>query len=481
MRILLRGKGDALSRERWFNACRARTCAPILLLLAGLRLFWPETVQAGYASFVMEADTGQVLHADSADDLNHPASLAKMMTLYVLFQALAEGQLTLGTPMNVSAGAVTQLPSKLNLPLGATISANNAILALVIKSANDVAYVVAETLGGRESDFAVMMTATARQLGMRNTTFRNSSGLPDKAQITTARDMAILGLALIRDYPQYYHYFSRHRFQYNKQDIKTHNQLLLNYKGADGIKTGYIAASGFNLVTSARRGDKRLIGVVLGGKTSRWRDAHMADLFDAAFARLSGKPMTTIKRVSPPKRVNNESQKKSIRVTTQGIQKAHQTEARKSAQHPQVPLDTMVRRNIRHVETRKIVSHAVRTAQPITAPQTVQATQSRLWGIQIGSFRQIHTARAAVISAVAILKMPQHKPSIAIIPAKIEGNTLYHARLMGMTSTEAGAACTRVLGRVPAQTCRVVPLSGKQETTGWHERAALHSQAKGET
>ncbi len=438
----------------------------------------------------MEADTGQVLHAESADDLNHPASLAKMMTLYVLFQALAEGQLTLGTPMKVSAGAVTQLPSKLNLPLGATISANNAILALVIKSANDVAYVVAETLGGRESDFAVMMTATARQLGMRNTTFRNSSGLPDKAQITTARDMAILGLALIRDYPQYYHYFSRHRFQYNKQDIKTHNQLLLNYKGADGIKTGYIAASGFNLVTSARRGDKRLIGVVLGGKTSRWRDAHMADLFDAAFARLSGKPITTIRRVSPPKQVKHESQQQSIRVTPQAIQKAHQKEDSKSAQHPQVQLDPMVRRsrNIRHVETRtkKTDSHAVRTARPITSlsPQKVQATPSRLWGIQIGSFRQIHTARTAVISAVAILQMPKNKPSIAIIPApaNVEGNTLYHARLMGMTSKEAESACTRVLGeqRLPAQTCRVIHLSGKQETGG-HERAALHSQAKGGT
>ena len=429
----------------------------------------------------MEADTGQVLHADSADELNHPASLAKMMTLYVLFQALADGQLTLGTPLKVSAGAVTQLPSKLNLPLGATISANNAILALVIKSANDVAYVVAETLGGRESDFAVMMTATARQLGMRNTTFRNASGLPDKAQITTARDMAILGLALIRDYPQYYHYFSKHRFQYNKKNIKTHNQLLLDYKGADGIKTGYIAASGFNLVTSARRGDKRLIGVVLGGKTSRWRDAHMADLFDAAFARLSGKPVTTVRRVAPPKRVKRESQQKSVRVTPQ-----NQTQASTAAQHPQVPLntmDTMVRRNLRHVESH-VETHTnkkdtVQTARPITAisSQTVQAASSKRWGIQLGSFRQINKARAAVRSAVAILKMPKDKPSIAIIPAKVEGSTLYNARLMGMTSKEAEAACTRVLREKNSttNTCHVVHISSK---TGIHTSASLNFKAQ---
>src|SRR5208282_1168561 len=209
------------------------------------------------------------------DGRTHPASLTKMMTLYLTFESLESGQLHKTQSLRVSAHAASQQPSKLELAAGETITVEQAILALTVKSANDAAVVLAEAIGGSESEFAQTMTQKARELGMTGTTFRNASGLPNPGQVTTARDMAKLARALIRDYPQYYGYFSAREFTFQGNEIPTHNHVLVEYEGADGLKTGYIHSSGFNLVTSAVRNGRRLIGVVMGGQTSSQRDHAM--------------------------------------------------------------------------------------------------------------------------------------------------------------------------------------------------------------
>ncbi len=241
-----------------------------------------------FAALTVDARNGKILFSENADAIRHPASLTKMMTLYVLFQDLKSGRLKLDSPIRFSKRAASMAPSKLGVKAGGTITVETAIRALVVKSANDVAAAVAETLGGTEAEFARRMTRTARAIGMSRSTFANASGLPNPAQVTTARDMATLGLRLMRDFPQYYPYFRTQSFVFNGRTIRGHNRLLGKYEGTDGIKTGYINASGFNLVSSVRRGDKRLVGVVLGGKTGASRDAYMKQMLTKQFGKARG-------------------------------------------------------------------------------------------------------------------------------------------------------------------------------------------------
>lgn len=256
------------------------------LSMAMLIAVAPHEAAARYASMVIDADTGRVLHAVNEDTRNYPASLTKIMTLYMAFDALEAGKISLDTKLKVSRRASGMAPSKLNLRTGDTITVKDAILALVTKSANDVAVVIAEGLGGTEIEFARMMTERARQLGMSRTTFRNASGLPNRRQLSTARDMALLGLRIREDHPDFYDYFATTHFKYGNRTYKNHNTLLSSYEGTDGIKTGYTNASGFNLVASVERGGYRLIGVVFGGKTGASRDKHMKTLLDRGFAKL---------------------------------------------------------------------------------------------------------------------------------------------------------------------------------------------------
>ncbi|MDW3207072.1 MAG: D-alanyl-D-alanine carboxypeptidase [Alphaproteobacteria bacterium] len=246
----------------------------------------PQEAAARYASMVIDADSGRVLHAVNEDTRNYPASLTKIMTLYMAFDALRSGQISLDTKLKVSRRAAGMAPSKLNLRPGDTITVEDAILALVTKSANDVAVVIAEGLGGTEIEFARMMTERARQIGMSRTTFRNASGLPNRRQLSTARDMALLGLRIREDHAAYYDYFATTHFKFGGRTYKNHNTLLSSYEGTDGIKTGYTRASGFNLVASVEREGYRLIGVVFGGKTGASRDKHMKTLLDKGFAKL---------------------------------------------------------------------------------------------------------------------------------------------------------------------------------------------------
>ena len=236
-----------------------------------------------YASIVIDMGTNQVLHARYADSPRYPASLTKVMTLYMVFDALDSGELTLDEELPVSARAAAASPSKLGLRPGSTIRTDDAILALVTKSANDVSVVFAERLGGTESRFAALMTVKSRALGMNHTRFYNAHGLPDARQVTTARDMATLGIRIMEDHADYYEYFATKSFRYGGATYKNHNKLLGVVDGVDGIKTGYTRASGFNLLASARRDDTRIITVVMGGKTSKARNDHVAELLEAAF------------------------------------------------------------------------------------------------------------------------------------------------------------------------------------------------------
>lgn len=239
----------------------------------------------GTAAIVVDGNTGRVMYEENADALRHPASLTKIMTLYMLFEQLEAGRLKLDSDLPVSAKAASQSPSKLNVRPGSTIEVEDAIKAVVTRSANDVAVVIAEAIGGTESNFAEMMTRKARALGMNSTTYRNASGLPNPGQITTARDLAILGRAIQDRFPREYRYFSTRSFVYRGETIGNHNRLLGRIEGVDGIKTGYTGASGFNLVTSVHRDNRFIIGVVLGGSSGGSRDNRMASLVTEALPR----------------------------------------------------------------------------------------------------------------------------------------------------------------------------------------------------
>ncbi|MEX0645452.1 MAG: D-alanyl-D-alanine carboxypeptidase family protein, partial [Parvularculaceae bacterium] len=223
----------------------------------------PALANSKYAAIVVHADSGDVLFDRYSNERRYPASLTKMMTLYLLFEEIEAGRLTLTSELAVTAQAAAQPPSKLGLVVGTTIDVETAIKALVVKSANDAAVVVADAIGGSEWRFAQKMTEKARAIGMTRTTFRNASGLPNSKQVTTARDLATLGRRLAQDFPQYFHYFVTDRFSWNGKTYITHNALVRSFPGADGLKTGYTRVSGFNLATSVNRDGDRLIGVVL--------------------------------------------------------------------------------------------------------------------------------------------------------------------------------------------------------------------------
>jgi D-alanyl-D-alanine carboxypeptidase len=248
----------------------------------------PAMAQDRYAAIVMDARTNEVLLEDQADAARFPASLTKMMTLYMLFEALERGDITMDTRLTASRNAARQPPSRLGLACSRrrgcdSITVEQAIRALVVQSANDVAVLVAERLGGTEARFSANMTARAREIGMSDTRFANASGLPDTRHRTTARDMATLSLALWRDFPEYYHYFQTPNFAWRRTSGRNHNRLLGQVEGVDGIKTGYTRASGFNLATMTERNGRRVIVVVMGGETSAARDAQVAYLIEGAY------------------------------------------------------------------------------------------------------------------------------------------------------------------------------------------------------
>ncbi len=281
---------------------------PVLaaLALVLIHCIAPARAQIGsdrYSSIVIDARSGTELQASAADEPRYPASLTKMMTLYLTFEALRDHRVALDTAVPVSPHAASMIPSKLGLVPGTRISVEQAILGLVTQSANDAASALGELLGGTEPDFAVIMTRKARALGMLHTEFRNASGLPDADQVSTARDLARLAQHLISDFPGEYRYFSTPSFRFHGRFYPNHDHMLETYPGADGLKTGYITASGFNLVTSAVRGDVRLIGVVLGAARPGERDQRMRVLLDESFARIDPTLVQRMQVASPARPV----------------------------------------------------------------------------------------------------------------------------------------------------------------------------------
>jgi D-alanyl-D-alanine carboxypeptidase len=274
-----------------FPALRVALCLCALLLLCAPAA----EAQIGserYAAIVTDARTGRMLIGANERALRHPASLTKIMTAYMTLEAVRAGRLRMNQRLVMTEEAASRPPSKLGIRPGTGITVQQALNAILTRSANDVAALLGEVLGGSEERFAQMMTRRARELGMTDTVFRNASGLPDEAQVTTAHDMAILARRLIEDFPEQYHLFGQQRAQVAGSWLRNHNRMLTSYEGADGIKTGYIRASGFNIVTSAVRGGQRLIVVVFGGQSWMERDEHAAELLDRAFARLGVPPRT---------------------------------------------------------------------------------------------------------------------------------------------------------------------------------------------
>ena len=265
-----------------------------LFLFIGLLSLTTSYAIADTSSIVIDAQSGNVLYVDNAEKLRYPASLTKLMTLYITFNALETGKLKLTDKLKVSHTAASRSPSKLGMPAGSYIDVKTLIQALIVKSANDCATVLAEAFRPTEAEFAKLMTQTARKLGMHNTTFKNASGLPNSQQKTTAKDLAILGAAIYHHFPQYYHLFSLNQFQYNGVTYKTHNYLLNDSLGTDGMKTGYTAASGFNILTSAQQGSYRVIAVTLGHKKVKDRDDTVSKMMEISLNHMHNNPNINI-------------------------------------------------------------------------------------------------------------------------------------------------------------------------------------------
>lgn len=436
-----------------------------------------------YASIVMDADTGMILHQSNADKALHPASLVKMMTLAMTFEALDSGKLRLRDRITVSPHAASMVPSKLGLTPGSTITVEDAIYALVTKSANDIAVALGERLGGTETQFASLMTSRARSIGMTRTTFRNASGLHNPGQVSTARDMAKLARYLIKTYPQYYTYFSTREFSYRGASYHNHNRLMDTFKGMDGLKTGFIGQSGFNLVASAVRNNHRLIGVVFGGRTAASRNAHMASLLNAGFdqvtdIRVAAAPVPARKPANiQPETITQlaanlmDTSPAAGDSANGGVDPAEEAaeEARFAALNPIMQnrtFSTLIGEGdsdpavSRRLETGLKAIAAIRGEQHgdttgiqiaslgtvATAPTTPQA---RPWAIQIGAFESRVRTDAALRTAMAKLPdgLSQGTPFIA--PLKTGNGWLFRARLGGYTKEQAMAACKALKDCLP--------------------------------
>lgn len=363
-----------------------------------------------YASVVMDAQTGKILRSRNSNKKLHPASLTKIMTLFLTFEALERGELRKNQKLPVSQKAASQPPSNVKLKKGERISVNDAIYALLTKSANDVAVVVAEAIGGSERRFAKMMTERARSLGMKRTVFRNASGLHHPAQISTARDMAILSRSMMQYFPQYYHLFSTTEFTYRGTKYRNHNKLMRSYKGMDGLKTGYIRAAGFNLAASAVQNDRRLIGVVFGGRTSKSRNRHMKAILNETFARLNhNRVQVASAGKTPPVPGTKPSNTMSFALVQ--------------------PKPTLSR-----IQVAKSAPKQVKSQAP---------DNGKNWSIQVGAFSSRVASDQAIASAMTALgaKLPSSARPV-IVPLKTRNGLVFRARVINMTASTAHKACS---------------------------------------
>ncbi len=429
---------------------RGGRTALAVLVVAGLSVFWSGDAAAKYASIVIDAHSGQVLHSSNADTRNYPASLTKMMTLFMAFEALDEGRLRKNQALTVSARAAGQAPSKLGLRKGQTITVELAIRAIVIRSANDIAVVMAEALGGTETKFASMMTARAKQLGMTRTTFANASGLPNRKQLSTARDMARLAQAIYFTFPHYYYYFALPSFTYGGRTYRTHNNLVKSYRGTDGLKTGYTRASGYNLVTTVERNGRRLIGVVFGGKSSRSRDAHMISLLDKAWPKIRSAKVITPKMKPPRTVVIGGAPPSQVQVATADPAPAPPAAVVVAAGPPSPAPPKLRPRDLLPTQaaprpkpgTTIPAPVAVAAATPKPAPAIPKSRSvNGQWAIQVGAYYDRASAALAVDKATQKIPSLGDSAEEAIVLLKGRKRPIYRARLVGFSENEARAAC----------------------------------------
>ena len=384
--LALTALSDQADARNWFRRQRAPAA---------------EAYQPSYASIVVDANSGKILQQTNADSPRHPASLTKIMTLYLLFERLESGKIKMNTELPVSDHAAAQAPSKLGLKPGETIKVETAIRAIVTKSANDVAVILAEALGGDEPSFAKLMTAKARALGMKGTTYRNASGLPEDQQYTTAQDQALLGRAIRERFPNYYTYFSTRTFEFRGKSVRNHNHLLGAVAGVDGIKTGYIHDSGFNIVTSVRRDHRDIIAVVFGGRTANERDARVRSLIEGNIN------IAAVKRTAPPVGEPVETADASAKDNAKESVKPAPKDAAKDAEAketPRAPAPASVAQNGPPVgSTEPIKPNAVKTF--IVHPGTMRTAS--LWALPSDN-RKLMPAPAgsnqASVTTVAIVK-----------------------------------------------------------------------------
>jgi D-alanyl-D-alanine carboxypeptidase len=510
MRKRMRVRGDVSALQRL-----AAIAAPILLALlavlpdqaqargrhhgagvAARAAVWSSPTDPGKdAALIVDADTGQVLYSRNAYASRHPASLTKMMTLYLLFDAMKKGVVGLDTPLAISQHSAEQKPTNLHLWAGDQITVENAIKAIVVRSANDVAVAIAEGLGGTESHFAQMMTQAAREMGMSNTYFHNASGLPDSLQVTTASDLALLARRLKTDFPQYFPYFSTPSFYYRGVNYVTHDNLIGRYDGTDGIKTGYTQMSGFNLVSSVARAGRHIIGVVMGGRTAYKRDREMMALLDDAFGvqnygaattlvagnqqavpkatQLASLTSPTAIKVAPPTAIKLTPPVKltmlpkprpaiaklaiNLRATTAGGEDEDAAENRRAADDglllPLLPKPKPILVAAYKPQKPRLAPHVDLGEGDIgDMPRVINATGKHAWSIQIGAFGDAVSARTQLASYAERSMDLLGQVSRIVVPFQgTGGQKLFRARFGPFAEKEARAVCAVLTRR--GQTC----------------------------
>lgn len=423
----------------------------VLLFLAALFTLVPATAQANdrYAAYVIDANTNRVLFSRYADEPRYPASITKVMTLYIVFEELEAGRLRLDTPLKVSSSAAAEPPSKIGVKPGQTITVENAIRSLVTKSANDVAHVVAENIAGSVPAFAQRMTRTARSIGMARTTFANPHGLPNSKNVSTARDLATLGQVTMRRFPQYFSYFSTRSFTYKGHTYGNHNHLLGRVKGVDGFKTGYIRASGFNLLASMQRGDRRIIGVVMGGRTARTRDAHMKELLETYIAQASSDrtPILASNAPLPPARPERPVTTMYVPSTTvPGTMVAASAAPMPYFPASGDPIGQQIQVALGRSEAEEVMGQgdADIEADPVTTASTPAPAPvpGDGWVIQVGAFNGETLARSALDRAQQRMPKLLGNASAYTETVQIDGATYWRARFAGFDRGGAEAACT---------------------------------------
>lgn len=440
-----------------------RVAVVVLVLILSLGSA-PARANSKYAAIVVDHATGDVLHSRRADVPLYPASLTKMMTLFMLFEAIERGDARLDGTFSVSRRAAGMPASKLGLKAGSSISVEQAIKALTVRSANDVAVVIAEALGGSESRFAEMMTRRARQLGMSGTTFKNASGLPNSQQKSTARDMATLSQRLIRSFPQYYHYFSAQSVAFAGKTYRSHNRLNASYDGMDGLKTGYTRASGFNLASSATRNGQRVIVVVFGGRTAQSRDAEVARLMDLGFERLHERgpaPLVAALPVPRPGTLMAGASEVVAAGPAVPLPRPDMSAADAAAEMPASVLDVLPEDERDAIV--RVVAQGAEAALASLAEGPAKAPASGDYAVQVGAFHNPDMARRAAHNATGLVPEILLLGDIDISPLPGRRQLVYRARVAGFDREIADEACSLLQSH--RQECFVVRV-GPRDGTG---------------